>query len=195
MDVLVGVLLGVVAATAVGAGSVALTMRVRLQRSVRLVPGRRADVPWRWRWSLGRTAILHRRLQRCCQTVLASTGGAAAYRPRRRRGRRRHEADPTILQTTGRALLDQAVSIDQRLVAVHRGGTAWRRLHLPALQAEVDGLESSSVRLAQLSRAFDEHLDAVTARGGTPAEEADLLLDAMEAALADLRQVGHSAPR
>jgi hypothetical protein len=195
MELVLVVIGGVTAAGALTAGSVALSMRSRLQRGVRLVPGRRADVPWQWRWSPGRAAMLHRRLQRACQTVLAATGGPSAHRPRprRRRGRRRAGTEASVLQTTGRALLDQAVGIDLRLVAAHRGGSTWRRLHLPALSAEVATLEASSVRLAQLSLAFDEHLDAVTTSGGTPAERADLLLDAMEAAIADLRQDGAAA--
>jgi hypothetical protein len=170
------------------AGSVTLTMRSRLHRSLRLVPGRRVDVPWRWRWSLRRAPLLHRRLQRSCQVVLAATGSATGPSPRRRRGRRRQQ-DTSILETTGRVLIDQAISIDLRLIAADRGGPTWRRLHLPALQSEIAALEASCLRLAQLSRAFDDHLGTVTSRRATvEPERAKLLLDAMEEAIGELRR-------
>jgi hypothetical protein len=170
------------------AGSVTLTMRSRLHRSLRLVPGRRVDVPWHWRWSLRRAPLLHRRLQRSCQVVLAATGSATGPSPRRRRGRRRQQ-DTSILETTGRVLIDQAISIDLRLIAADRGGPTWRRLHLPALQSEIAALEASCLRLAQLSRAFDDHLGTVTSRRATvEPERAKLLLDAMEEAIGELRR-------
>jgi hypothetical protein len=195
MGVLVDVLVGVPLAGALTAGSVALSIRSRLHRSLRLVPGRRVDVPWRWRWSLRRPAVLHRRLQHACQVVLAATGGAGAARARSGRRRRRRDQDTSILQTTGAALLDQAVILDRRLVAADRGGPAWRRLHLRSLASEVAALEASSLRLAQLSQAFDDHLDAVSARGAAAAPQTDLLLDAMEAAIADLRQEEQTAEK
>ena len=86
--------------------------------------------------------------------------------------------------TTGRSLLDQAVALDLRLVGADRGGTAWRRIHLPGLAADVAALEASCLRLAQLSAAFD----AVTARRTTSSQPTASLLDAMEAAIADLRE-------
>jgi hypothetical protein len=194
MGVMADLVVAVPLAGVATAGSMVLTFRSRLRRSVQLVPGRRVDVPWRWRWSPRRAPMLHRRLQRSCQVVLAATGGKAAYRsgPLRRRGRRRGEQETSILQTTGRALLDQAARVDLRLVAADRGGPAWRRLHLPMLASEVAGIEASCVRLAQLSHAFAAHLDSVTAPESL-APQPDLLLDAMEAALADLRQPDHVA--
>ena len=162
------VLIAIPLVAAVSVGSVGLTMRSRLRRSLRLFPGRRVEVPWGWRWSLRRAPVLHRRLQRSCQVVLAATGGTAARPPRSRRRRHRRDQDASILQTTGRVLLEQAANIDHRLVTADRGGPAWRRLHLPALTSEVSALEASCVRLAQLSRAFDDHLDSVTAGQGAP---------------------------
>jgi hypothetical protein len=179
-------------------GSVALSMRSRLHRSLRLVPGRRVDVPWRWRWSPRRAPLLHRRLQRSCQVVLAATGPAVGRPPRtRRRGRRRRgEQETSILETTGRVLIDQAISIDLRLIAADRGGPAWRRLHLPALRSEIAALEASCLRLAQLSRAFDDHLGAATSRGPTAEpERAELLLDAMEEAIGELRREEQTAEK
>jgi hypothetical protein len=172
------------------AGSMAWSVRTRINRSLRLVPGRRIDVPWRWRWSLRRAPLLHRRLQRSCQVILAATGAPA--RSRRRRGRRRDE-EATILQTTGQSLLDQAASIDRRLVGADRGGAAWRRLHLPGLAAEVAALEASCLRLAQLSAAFDDHLETVTAKRSASSARTNHLLDAMEAAIADLREEEQAA--
>jgi hypothetical protein len=191
MTVLVVALLIVGALVVAGlaaAGWVAWTVRARLDRSLRLVPGQRVDVPWSWRWSVRRAPLLHRRLQRSCQIVLAATGGAPTYRRARLRwGRRAEEQETSILQTTGRSLLDQAVNIDLRLVGADRGGAAWRRIHLPAIADDVAGLEASCLRLAQLSAAFDDHLDAVTGRRSDSSGRTGNLLDAMEAAIADLR--------
>ncbi len=183
------VLIGIPLVSVAAVGSVALTMRSRLKRSLRLVPSRRVDVPWHWRWSLRGAPMLHRRLQRSCQMVLAATGPSVGDPARSRRRRRRNEQDVSILQTTGRVLIDQAASIDLRLIAADRGGPAWRRLHLPGLRSEVAALEASCLRLAQLSRAFDDHLGSASApRQAAAAPRAELLMDAMEEAISELRR-------
>lgn len=189
------VLIAIPVVGAATVGSVALAMRSRFRRSLQLMPGRRVDVPWSWRWSLRPGPVLHRRLQRSCQIVIAATGRSTVDPPRARLGRRRHrgEQDTSILQTTGRVLLEQAANIDRRLIAADRGGPGWRRLHLPALRSEVAGLEASCLRLAQLSRAFDDHLGTVTAQRPSSPERATLLLDAMEEAIGDLRREEQAA--
>jgi hypothetical protein len=180
----------VVAATAGGtafAGSVALVMRRHLHRAGRLVPDRAGAAPLGWRWSPRRAAVLHRRLQRSCQVVLAAIGGPSAYRRRTRWRRHHRDDDGSMLRSTGRALLDRALALDDRLVAADRGGPAWLRLQLPGLATEIAAIEASAFRLAELSRAFDEELDAAALGDGAAPE---LQLDAMEAAIADLGALG-----
>ena len=190
MNTVAEVLLAVLLVSVATLGSASMAMRSRVHRSLRLVPGRRVDVPWYWRWSPRAAPVLHRRLQRSCQLVMAATGRAVGDAPRARRDRRRarRDQDTSILQATGRTLIEQAAGIDMRLTAADRGGPGWRRLHLPALRSEVAALEASCLRLAQLSRAFDEHVGTAAGHPGSQPPRAELLMDAMEEAMGELRR-------
>lgn len=191
MQDVVEIALVVLAACLLSTGSIAWVVKRRLGRSNRLVPGRSSPVPWQWRWSLGKPAMLHRRLRRACQMVVAATGGPDAYR-RRTKWWRRSSQDTSVLHTTGRLLLDQALSLEEQLVAVDRGGASWRRMHMARLSGEVRSVEAAALRLAQLSKALDEHIES-SAGGETP-QQPELLLDAMEAAIAELGRGASPAP-
>jgi hypothetical protein len=170
--------------TAVVALTVGVMMR-RLRRRNRLVPDRRTAAPLTWRWSPRRAALLHRRLRRSCELIAAVLGDAS--RPRRRLPlpRRRQEVPGTVLETAGRELLERAVVADARLADIERRGPAWRRLQLPAVAAEVSAIESAALRLVQLDGELRQQSQGIDVTGGP--DRAELLLDAFEAALAELR--------
>ncbi len=86
-----------------------------------------------------------------------------------------------MLDAAADELLQRALQTDARLAEMDRRGGAWRRLHLPALASEVRAVEAGAMRLAQLRAELDGSPPSMPA---APAEE---LLDAYEAALADLR--------
>lgn len=163
----------------------------RARRANRLLPGHRTPAPLTWRWSPRRTAVLHRRLRRACALLVANGGadGGLATRASRSRfsplrplGWRRRSRDTSagVLETATRELVDRALAADGRLVELDRRRGPWRRLHLPALAAEVDAIERAAVRIGQLRGQLDQaHRPA-----GPRAEQ---LLDAYEAALGDLR--------
>lgn len=162
----------------------------RARRANRLLPGHRTPAPLTWRWSPRRTAVLHRRLRRACALLVADGGageGIATRAPRRRfsplrpLGRRRRGRDTAgVLEAAIRELVDRALAADGRLVELDRRRGPWRRLHLPAVAAEVDAIERAAVRIGQLRGQLDQaHRPA-----GPRAEQ---LLDAYEAALGELR--------
>ena len=173
------VLAGVVAATTVVASLTVGVVLRGLRRANRLVPDHRTAAPLAWRWSPRRAALLHRRLQRACVLLQAATSRTRPGRPHRRR--RRPCPSPSVLDAAADELLQRALQTDARLAEMDRRGGAWRRLHLPALASEVRAVEAGAMRLAQLRAELDGSPPSMPA---APAEE---LLDAYEAALADLR--------
>ncbi|MHB1929526.1 MAG: hypothetical protein ACYDEN_05570 [Acidimicrobiales bacterium] len=180
MHVLLEVLAGAAAASVV---VLSLTFGIvlrGLRRANRLLPDRRTPAPLVWRWSPRRAAQLHRRLQRAC-ALLQATADPLAEARRARRWHRRPAASPSVLGAAADELLQRALQTDACLAEVDRRGGPWRRVHLPALASEVRAVEASALRLARLRADLDRSQQPVRA---APAEE---LLDAYEAALADLR--------
>lgn len=173
MHVILEVLAGIL-----GTGAVALSLSVgivlrRLRRANRLVPDRRTPAPLWWRWSPRRAAQLHRRLQRSCALVLMAAESTERKARRRRRG-----TPPSMLAAAADELVERALRADGRLADAGRRGPAWRRVQLSALAAEVRAVEAGAHRLTRLRAEIE------AAAAPEPAED---LLDAYEAALADLR--------
>jgi hypothetical protein len=177
LEVVIGILVVFGVVTGVGTG---LAFR-QAHRANRVSPLEPSDAPLRWLVSLGRPAQLHRRLRRATAMVVAATQPfEAAGRRQRRRG------TTGVLDGAGRELVRRAVALDTRLVACDRGGALWRRRQLPDLEREVATLERSSARLAALSIDLRKHLGEL--RGSpSPDEDVELGLDALEAAIGELR--------
>jgi hypothetical protein len=180
LEVVLGILVVIGLVAGLGTG---LAFR-QAHRANRVSPLEASDAPLRWLVSMGRPAQLHRRLRRSTAMVIAAT------QPFESAGRRRRRRDNTgVLDGAGRELVRRAVALDARLVACDKGGSLWRRRQLPDLEREVATLERSSVRLAALSIDLRQHLDEL--HGGAPqGDDVELGLDAIEAAIGELR---HSA--
>lgn len=181
---------GATEALAIAAGGAAivpsLTVGVVLQRARRanrLLPRHRTPAPLRWRWSPSRPAFLHRRLRRACR-LLTDTGAAVGSSGRRLplpgRSRRRRPTPGGVLDVAARELIERALAADTRLVELHRRRGTWRRARLPALAGEVHAIEQAAVRVARLRARLEE-----VRRPAPP--QAEQLIDAYEAALAELR--------
>ena len=170
---------------------VVFSIRRRLHRSNRLVAGRRSVAPSSWIWSPRRAAVLHRRLQSCCQVAIqaaAETGPSAAPAGRRLMPRRRPSA-PGPFERLASDMITQAVDLDARLVAADRRSGPLRRQTLAEVAAEVHQLESFAHRMDTLARAWRAQLT-----GPQPANtELGDRLDALDATLHELRIPGPAA--
>lgn len=176
VEVLVTILVGGVG---VVGGGTALVVR-RIHRANRLVAERPSPAPTMWLWSVRRSAVLHRRLRGICQLARQVSGPS---RPVPRRWRRRSGRAPSPLSRVGQELVDQALTLDARLVAADRLSGAWKRRAIAGLASEVDGLEASAMRLRGLAVAWQDHLDASAT---LPPPGLEDQLDAVEAALGEL---------
>jgi hypothetical protein len=139
--------------------AITLFLRARVLHVLRLAPGLRTPVRWRWALIPSRSARLHRRLQVVAGVCLDALGSRAKPpgRLRRRRGPVPEPVDDAHRQL--RALVDQAVELDTRLGRNHRANTTARerRAALRGLADEVDQLESSArAALARLRHAKAE---------------------------------------
>jgi hypothetical protein len=178
LEVVIGILVVIGVVSGVGTG---LAFR-RAHRANRISPHEASDAPLRWLVSLGRPAQLHRRLRRATAMVIAATQPFDTAS--RRRVRRRRDSTG-VLDGAGRELVRRAIALDARLVACDRGGALWRRRQLPDIQRDIATLERSSARLAALSIDLRQHLDELGGQGSE--EDVDLGLDALEAAIGELR--------
>jgi hypothetical protein len=151
---------------------VAVATRVRFNRVLRLGPGIRTPARFRWAFLPSKAARLHHRLQVVVAVCLDAVGGK--HKAPRRRARRRAPttAEAEALSTSQqhvRSVIDEAVSIDKRLIAASKasGGTA-KRQAIQAIDREVARLEGTARRLLG-------ELRQATARAGPVAP--DLVLD------------------
>lgn len=185
MQLVVEIAATLLAGTAGVVGGGALVVTRRLRRANRLAPATRgaSPAPTTWLWSFRRAAVLHRRLQGVCELARQASVPAVAP-PRRRRLRARPTTLPSPLERIAGELTEQAVTLDGRLVAADRLGSRWRRPAMAAIEADVRALEASAARLARLSAAWRQRLDEATR---IPPADLERQLDAMEAALAELR--------
>jgi hypothetical protein len=154
----------------------------RAHHANRVAPGAPSDAPLRWLVSPSRPAQLHRRLRRATRMVIAAT---QPLTPSSRRLRSRRSRDTGVLDGAGRELIRRALAFDARLVACDRGGALWRRRQLPDLARDISTFERSAARLASLSIDLRRHLDQLG--GVRPPDDGDLGLDAIEAAIGELR--------
>jgi hypothetical protein len=168
------------------AAFIVFSIRRRMHRANRLIAGRRSDVPSSWLWSPRRAALLHRRLQGCCEVALQSAARASSavpQRPSRRLSLRRARSSPGPFEPLAAELIAQAVDLDAGLVAADRRSGPWRRRALADLAVQVQRLESSARRMEALSHSWQAQL------GEAQLANPDLTdrLDAVEAALGELR--------
>src|SRR5579875_243427 len=157
----------------------------------RVAPDAPSEAPLHWLVNPSRPAHLHRRLRRAAKMVVVATQPPA---PARRRGRRRSR-DTGVLDGAGRELIRRAVSLDARLVACDRGGPVWRRRQLPDLATEVSRLERSALRLTSLSFELRRHLDGLGVGAQQSDADLELGLDAIEAAIGELRSTPQAVRR
>lgn len=152
-------------------------LRARVLHVVRLAPGLRTPVRWRWAVIPSRAARLHRRLQVVAGVCLDALGGRAKP-PGRLRRRRSVIPEPVDdAHRHLRDLVDRAVELDTRLGHHHRtsGTSRTRRAALRELATAVEQLESSArSALARLRHAKAE----------TGSVQPDLVLDERPAAAA-----------
>jgi len=161
--VIIAVFLGAVVVSA----TVALAVTVhRLRRPMMLSPAVR--VPLRWRWSLARQAVLHRRL-------LVAIGGVRLELPRA------GGAGPwSDLIAEVEAL---ALEVDRELVAVESHPRPIRQKAMAGLEARVREVEQVAGRLGQTLGSLE------AGRPGRSAAELMERLDAIQGALAELDAV------
>lgn len=151
-----------------------------LRRRLRLVSNRANWVPLAWLVHPGRPAQLHRRLRSACQTVTALVGAPT----RLRHPSRRHQPSSPLARV-GAELVDQALGLDARIVIASRLTGPHRRSTLYELAAEVRSVEAAVQRIGQLDSVWKEHQRSLGPGSYQPSLE--LRLDALEAAMAELR--------
>jgi hypothetical protein len=169
----------VLAVTAIVTGVLVLTIALtvwRLRRRNRVSPSVATAAPLDWLWSLSAGARLHRRLQVAVRAVRADVALLA------RRGR------PTpALASLVAELEEQAVAVDDGVVAAARHGKRQRRQLLAALDPQVLEIEALSSRLAALAR--EQGRGPVLADEPAALERISQRLDALEAARQELATV------
>jgi hypothetical protein len=142
----------------------------KLRRANRVEPGRRSAAPLSWLVSLGAPARLHRRLRRTVSAANLSVAISPAAQ---------------ALQDVASELVERAISLDDRLVAVNALHPALRRTHLTQLAASVREIELSTGRLHRLSSDWRLRLDQAAA-SATPFPDLHERMDSVEAALREL---------
>jgi hypothetical protein len=154
------------------AATFALTMRA-LVRANRVATGRRSSAPLSWLASLAAPARLHRRLRRAMGVAEVAVGSVAPA--------------ALVLGDVAGELVERAVTLDHWLVAANGLYPVARRDRMVELSREVREIEVSAARLHQLSCDWRRSLDHATASGDTSLPDWHQRLDAVEAALRDLR--------
>jgi hypothetical protein len=172
-----------------GAGATGATVGVvvhRLRRANRVAPDRRSPAPTTWLWSFRRSALLHRRLRGVCEMAVQASVPASGPTPRR--PWRRQPDVPSPLERVAADLIERAVAVDDQLVAADRLAGRWRRAALSRIESEIRELELAASRLAALSATLRRQLEHAGAL--PPTADIGHQLDAVEAALAELRAPG-----
>jgi hypothetical protein len=178
------------AAVALAMASIAAVLLARqTRRAVRLVPEVATPVPFSWCWSWLRPARLHRRLRQACRTVRAA---AEPFGLERRRWRRDRRVSP--FRALADELIGQAVALDRRLLVASRFPVAWRGPALNGLAVEVAEVEAAAVRLARLSTAWQAQLEAAAEPQTIPHLGLGTRLDAVEAAMGELKRIDQPWP-
>ena len=136
----------------------------RLRRPLILVKG--VTVPLRWRWSLARQAVLHRRL-------LVAVGQVRMALPAGRDG---------PWQDLAGDVERLAAGVDRELVEVDRRARPLRQRALPPLEGRVKEVEQVAARLVSSLGSWEE-----SGTAGRSAGEIVERLQAIEGALAELQ--------
>jgi len=162
-----GTVLTVVAIVLVGLALLSVAAGALIVRRLRrpLLLFRGVTVPLRWRWSLARQAVLHRRL-------MVAVGQVRVALPAGVEG---------PWQSLASDLESLAAGVDRDLVAVDRRPRPLRQQALPGLESRVREVEQVAGRLATGSASWD------SASPGRSAAEIMERLQAVEGALAELQ--------
>ena len=186
---------------AIAAVSAVVAVR-HLRRPVELFPGAQTGAPLRWRWSLSRSALLHKRLIVALASVrlAAATsgplgpvrsglaGGAGGRSGRSARSGQSGQSAPSVpwqdLVSEAEAL---AVDVDRRLVMADAQPRAVRTRAVASLEPEVAQVEQACGRLADTVRTW-----AAAAPGRTAADLLDRI-GAIDAALGEVRAIEEDA--
>lgn len=166
--------LGVVVALVVLAAVAAALAVRRLRRPVDLYPGARTGAPLRWRWSLSRAALLHKRL------VVAVAGVRLAAASSTPAG---GGADDAPWREICDEALTLAAGVDRRLVLADAQPRALRLKAVAALDGDVAGVEQACTRLVGTIQTW---------AAAAPDRSASALLDrigAIDAALGEVQAI------
>ena len=194
------VLLFFVMLAAIAAVSAVVAVR-HLRRPVELFPGAQTGAPLRWRWSLSRSALLHKRLIVALASVRLAAATSGPLGPVRsglaggggRSGRSARSGQPE--QSAGSVpwqdLVSEAealaVDVDRRLVMADAQPRAVRTRAVASLEPEVAQVEQACGRLADTVRTW-----AAAAPGRTAADLLDRI-GAIDAALGEVRAIEEDA--
>lgn len=187
-DILIA--LAVIGATIASAGTFGFYLIARaVWRANRVVPDRRTQAPISWLVSPREPARLHRRLRRAAEV---SNGAVAPMRSASKR-RQPDKALSPLVQVAD-DLIAEAVQLDDRLPQAAGAFPQWRGQLLHELAAQVKEVEAAAVRLVQLSVTWQMEMRraAELPTAGVAPLELRARLDAVEAALAELRPVAQS---
>ena len=191
--IVAGILVGGTGAAA--ATGCALTVR-RLRRANRVVRDRPTPAPMSWLWSWQEPARLHRRLRRAVDAAVSAvlTVDPDAGRSRLGRtkvGRNRVESP---LATLAGEVADQAALLDKQLASVSHVPRTWRSGEMTMLAERIHELERSAYRMGQLAMEWRAQLRQSLVSEPAPALELQAKLDALEAAMAEVKQLGAATP-
>ena len=157
------------------AGAAVLLTWRQLERGNRVSPDVKSRAPLHWRWSLHRTARLHRHLQRTVAAARACVSGSR---------------DQLGLGDLVRDLERHACAVDDQLAVVDHLPRVNRNRLVRELRAEVHQVDALAERVIRLGRAWDGA--EPSARTLAPVAER---IDALEAALRDVARLDGAAPR
>jgi hypothetical protein len=187
-DVLIA--LAVIAATVASAGTFGFYLIARaVWRTNRVVPDRRTHAPISWLVSPREPARLHRRLRRTAQ---AANSSVAPLRSAPKRRQSDNAVSPLVQVADD--LIAQAILLDDRLPQAASAAPQWRSPLLHELGIEVKEVEAAAGRLGRLAATWQMEMRraAELPTPGIAPLELRSRLDAVEAALAELRPIGHA---
>lgn len=185
--IIAGVIVGGTGAAAATGCAVAVH---RLRKANRVVPDRRSPAPVTWLWSWQEPARLHRRLRRAVDTAVSAV---LTVDPEAGAKRRRDKVE-SPLETLAREVADRAALIDTQLESLSHVPRAWRSREMGLLSRSVRELEASAHRMGQLAMEWRAHMRQSAVLEPAPSLDLQAKLDALEAAMAEVKQLGAATP-
>jgi len=171
------------------AGAAIAVFSWQLNRANRVAPDIETLAPMLWLWSPSQPARLHRRLRSAVAPVHMNVPKPVKKRPLKRNT---GPANPSPASELSRTLVDQAVTLDQYVVAASRMPRPQRRMQMRSLQPHVFEVERLSARIVHHQRrvAAEVHIPGTPAQT-PPAVLADLShqLDLLDAAHHELQAI------